>query len=98
MLEKNGYTMARHGTNAFSCVVSRRGGDLFPVCWDTEGARSLLPLDFDDAHMRLAGKSGAEIDEAVPQRFKSGQYQPPPRAGITNHLAPLRHRAADPAP
>jgi hypothetical protein len=91
-LEKNGYTIARQGTNAFSCVVSRRGGDLFPVCWDTEGARSLLPLDFDDAQMRLSGKSGTEIDEAVAQRFKSGQYRPPSRAGIAYMLAPLRYR------
>jgi tetratricopeptide (TPR) repeat protein len=57
-LETSGYTMARQGTNGFSCLVSRRGGDLFPVCWDAEGARSLLPLDFDDAQMRLSGKSG----------------------------------------
>ncbi|HKB10105.1 MAG TPA: hypothetical protein VKD69_05615 [Vicinamibacterales bacterium] len=94
-LEKNGYTVARQGTNAFSCVVSRRGGDLFPVCWDAEGARSLLPLDVDDAQMRLAGKSGAEIEEIVAQRFKSGQYRPPSRAGIAYMLAPLRYRIDD---
>ena len=84
--------MLRQGTNAFSCLVSRRGGDLFPVCWDAEGARSLLPLDFDDAQMRLSGRSSAEIDEAVAQRFKSGQYRPPSRAGVAYMLAPLRYR------
>ena len=72
--------------------MSRRAGDLFPVCWDAEGARSLLRLDVDDAHMRLSGKSGAEIDAIVTERFKSGQYQPPSRAGIAYMLSPLRYR------
>jgi len=91
-LDKSGYTMARQGTNAFSCLVSRRGGDLFPVCWDAEGARSLLPLDFDDAQMRLSGKSSAEIDAIVAERFKSGQYHSPARPGIAYMLSPLRYR------
>ena len=69
VLEQTGYTTAQHGSNAFTCLVIRRAGDLFPVCWDAEGARSLLPLDVDDAQMRLSGKSGAEIEAIVGQRF-----------------------------
>jgi hypothetical protein len=91
-LDKTGYSVAKKGTNAFSCIVSRRAGDLFPVCWDAEGARSLLPLDFADAQMRLAGKSGTEIDAAVAQRFKTGDYHPPARAGIAYMLSPMRYR------
>src|SRR5262245_49868186 len=92
VLGQSGYTMARKGTNPFTCVVSRRAGDVFPVCWDAEGARSLLPLDFDDAQMRLSGKSGAEIEAIVAERFKSGQYHPPTRAGIAYMLASMRYR------
>src|SRR5438105_2220989 len=44
VLEPRGYVKARDGRNAFSCIVSRRGGDLFPVCWDAEGARALMPI------------------------------------------------------
>jgi hypothetical protein len=92
ILDKTGYSVAKKGTNAFSCIVSRRAGDLFPVCWDAEGARSLLPLDFDDAQLRLAGKSGTEIDAVVAQRFKTGDYHPPVRAGIAYMLSPMRYR------
>ena len=92
VLEQNGYTLANQGSNAFTCVVSRRAGDLFPVCWDAEGARSLLKVDFDDVQLRLAGKTSAEIDEIVAQRYKSGDYKPPSRAGIAYMLAPLRYR------
>jgi hypothetical protein len=91
-LEKTGYSVAKKGTNAFSCIVSRRAGDLFPVCWDAEGARSLLPLDFADAQMRSAGKSGTEIDAVVAQHFKTGDYHPPARAGIAYMLSPMRYR------
>ena len=92
VLEQNGYALAKQGSNAFTCVVSRRAGDLFPVCWDAEGARSLLKVDFDDVQLRLAGKTSAEIDEIVAQRYKSGDYKPPSRAGIAYMLAPLRYR------
>jgi len=92
VLEAAGYTLARPGTNAFSCIVSRRGGDLFPVCWDREGAASLLPIDFDDAQLRLAGKSGRDVEALVEQRFTSGQYRAPGRPGVAYMLSPLRYR------
>jgi hypothetical protein len=92
VLDKSGYAIARKGGNAFACVVSRRAGDLFPVCWDAEGTRSLLPLDFEDAQLRLSGKSGSEIEAIVMERFKSGQYHAPSRPGIAYMLSPMRYR------
>jgi hypothetical protein len=92
VLEKSGYAIAKKGGNAFACVVSRRAGDLFPVCWDAEGTRSLLPLDFEDARLRLSGKSGSEIDAIERERFKSGQYQAPSRPGVAYMLSPVRYR------
>jgi hypothetical protein len=92
VLEKSGYAIAKRGGNAFACLVSRRAGDLFPVCWDAEGTRSLLPLDVDDAQLRLAGKAGAEIEGIVTERFKSGHYHPPARPGVAYMLSPIRYR------
>ena len=92
VLDKSGYAIARKGGNAFACVVSRRAGDLFPVCWDAEGSRSLLPLDFEDAQLRLSGRSGSEIEAIVTERFKSGQYHAPSRAGVAYMLSPMRYR------
>jgi hypothetical protein len=92
VLDKSGFAIARKGSNAFTCVVSRRAGDLFPVCWDAEGTRSLLPLDIEDAELRLSGKSGAEIEAIVTERFKSGQYHAPSRPGIAYMLSPMRYR------
>ena len=92
ILQESGYTLARPGTNAFACVVARRGGDIFPVCWDAEGTKTMLPIDFDDAKLRLNGKSGSDIDTIVQQRFAHGEYHAPSRAGVSYMLSPLRYR------
>ena len=88
----NGYVKAKEGTNAFTCVVSRRGGDVFPVCWDAEGAKALLPIDLDEAKLRLAGMSIAEIDRQIADGFKNGKYRAPSRTGVAYMLSPMRYR------
>jgi hypothetical protein len=95
LLESSGYVTATRGANAFTCLVSRRGGDLFPVCWDAEGTRSLYPLDVDDAQLRLKGKAGTEIEQLLASGFADGRYHPPSRTGIAYMLSPLRYRIDD---
>jgi hypothetical protein len=95
VFESTGYVKAKDGTNAFTCVVSRRGGDVFPVCWDAEGAKALLPIDLDEAKLRLAGTSIAEIDRQVADGFKSGKYRAPSRTGVAYMLSPMRYRIDD---
>ena len=92
VLESTGYVTAERGTNAFTCLVSRRAGDLFPVCWDAEGARSLLALDLDDAQLRLQSKTGAEIDQTIAAKFSAGSYRSPSRPGLAYMLSPLRYK------
>ena len=92
VLDAGGYVNARDGSNAFTCLVSRRGGDVFPVCWDAEGVNSLLPIDLDAAKARLAGRTNAEIEQTVAAGFKAGRYRAPSRTGIAYMLSPLRYR------
>jgi hypothetical protein len=92
VLDAAGYIEARKGTNAFTCVVSRRSGDVFPVCWDAEGAKALLPIDLDAAKMRLAGRSNADIDRTIADGFKDGRYKAPSRTGVAYMLSPVRYR------
>ena len=87
-----GYVKANEGTNAFTCLVSRRAGDVFPVCWDAEGAKALLPIDLDEAKLRLTGVSIAEIDRQVADGFKNGKYRAPARTGVAYMLSPMRYR------
>ena len=92
VLESKGYVTAKQGKNAFTCMVTRRSGDIFPVCWDEEGTRSLLPVDLDDAVWRLAGMPNAEIEKRVADGFKEGRYRAPARPGVAYMLSPIRYR------
>ena len=92
VLDAAGYVKARDGKNAFSCIVSRRGGDLFPVCWDAEGARALMPIDVKDGAMRLAGAANADIEREIAAGFKDGRYRAPAKAGVAYMLSPLRYK------
>jgi hypothetical protein len=94
-LEPTGFATAKRGTNAFTCLVSRRGGDFFPVCWDAEGTRSLLPIDFDDAQLRLQRKTGTEIRQTLAGKFADGSYHAPSRTGVAYMLSPLRYSIDD---
>lgn len=92
VLGQDGFTRAKEGTNAFTCLVTRRNGDIFPICWDQEGARTLMPVDIDDAKWRLAGIPTAEIDRRIAEGFAQGRYRAPLRPGVAYMLSPIRYR------
>src|SRR5262249_48008756 len=82
VLEPSGYTKARTGTNPFTCMVSRRGGNFYPVCFDEEGTRTILPAFADDAVWRLKGTADEQIERQLADGFEQGRYRPPSRPGI----------------
>ena len=88
ILEANTYVKVRQGTNPFTCMVSRRSGNFYPVCFDEEGTRTILPAYVDDALMRLKGMSNDEVERQLAKGFADGKYQPPSRAGIAYMLSP----------
>ena len=72
-------------------MVSRRGANFYPVCFDEEGTRTILPAYVDDAIMRLKGMSGDEVERQLAKGFADGKYQPPSRAGIAYMLSPANY-------
>jgi hypothetical protein len=91
VLAPGGYVEARHGTNPFTCIVSRRGGNFYPVCFDQEGARTILPAFADDAVMRLKGLKEDEIERQIASGFESGRYRPPAHPGVAYMLSPATY-------
>ena len=92
VLDHAGYVKARDGRNAFSCIVSRRGGDFFPVCWDAEGTSALMPIDLSDGALRLGGAANGDIERAIAAGFTDGRYRAPAKAGLAYMLSPLRYK------
>jgi hypothetical protein len=90
-LESGGYVKVRPGNNPFTCIVSRRGGNFYPVCFDEEGTRTILPAYTDDAVLRLKGLSNEEIERQLAAGFESGRYRPPARPGIAYMLSPATY-------
>jgi hypothetical protein len=91
VMESAGYVEARHGTNPFTCIVSRRGGNFYPVCFDEEGAHTILPAFEDDAVLRLKGATDDEVEHQLAQGFEQGRYRPPARPGIAYMLSPATY-------
>jgi hypothetical protein len=81
----------RSGTNPFTCIVSRRGGNFYPVCFDEEGTRTILPAFADDAVFRMKGSSEQEIEQTLAEGFAQGRYRPPSRPGIAYMLSPATY-------
>ena len=95
VLESTGYVKVKDGTNPFTCIVSRRGGNFYPVCFDEEGARTILPAFADDAVLRLKGASDAEVERQLAAGFEQGRYRPPARPGIAYMLSPATYLLHD---
>jgi hypothetical protein len=91
VLEASAYVKARQGSNPFTCMVSRRSGNFYPVCFDEEGARTIMPCYEDDALMRLKGMTGEEVERQLAKGFADGKYVPPSRPGIAYMLSPANY-------
>jgi hypothetical protein len=95
VMQPDGYVEAQHGTNAFTCIVSRRDGNFYPVCFDEEGARTILPAYVDDAMLRLKGATNDEVERQLAKGFEDGHYRPPARPGIAYMLSPATYLMKD---
>jgi hypothetical protein len=81
VLGRNGFEIAIPGTNNFVCIVERSwdaaiGDPNFwnpkirgPNCFNAAAAKSYLPIALMKTRLALAGKSQAQIDEAIQAAF-----------------------------
>jgi len=93
-----GYVLERQGTNGFTCYVQRTDymredygdGYIAPECQDAEGAKSIVPVEFDIERIRAEGKlNPVELKQEIIRRFKKDVYHSPARPGIAYMLCPV---------
>ena len=72
----------RPGTNGTACMVARdyHPGSLYPICFDQEGARTLMLREMREVSLRAEGIPELRIDSMVQQELASGKL---PRATKT---------------
>jgi hypothetical protein len=105
VLGRNGYEVAVRGTNHFVCLVERSwdGAPQFwnprirgPDCLNAAAARFYLPIVRMRTRLALAGKSQAQIEEALEVAFKQKRLAPP-GAGAMSYMMSKRQYLNDQA-
>ena len=99
-----GFEVARQGTNGFHAFVARTGDDtfrgswplteyrddiLYPISFDKAGAKAQMRVFFDAAQMQANGTPPRELKKIIQERYKSGFYETPERAGVSYMLSPV---------
>jgi hypothetical protein len=83
LLERNGYTKVRDGSNGFSCLVDRQTPwNSEPTCFDAEGAVTTLLTRIFVEDERAKGKTEDQIKMELDEGYKSGRFKAPGKPGI----------------
>jgi hypothetical protein len=100
VLGRHGYETAVEGKNGFVCAVERgwmgpfNGEDAAnfwnpklrgPLCFNPPGARSVLPLTYRRTEMILAGKSKAQVIDALKAAYEKKEL-PPLEPGAMSYM------------
>jgi len=108
---EKGFEVARQGTNGFHTFVARTGDDtfrgswplteyrddiLYPISFDAAGVKAQMQVFFDAAEMQAKGTHSGELKKIIKDRFKSGYYKAPERAGVSYMLSPILRTYANP--
>src|SRR5258708_7313772 len=99
-----GFEVARKGANGFHALVARTGDDtfrgtwplkeyrpdiLYPISFDEAGAKAQMRVFFDAAEMQANGTPPEELKKIIQERYKTGHYKAPARAGVSYMLSPI---------
>ena len=94
-----GYVMARQGTSGVSCIVVRsdwqwatppfRDDIYWPVCYDSEGSKTLLQDYFYAAELRARGQNSELVHAAVLKRIGTPTAPNPSHTGVAYMVAPV---------
>jgi hypothetical protein len=99
-----GFEVARKGTNGFHAFVARTGDDtfrgswplteyrddiLYPISFDSAGVKAQMRIFVDAAEMQAKGTAPGELKNIMKERYKTGYYKAPERAGVSYMLSPI---------
>ncbi|HJR63687.1 MAG TPA: hypothetical protein VJ803_08275 [Gemmatimonadaceae bacterium] len=84
VLRRGGHVKARTGSNGFSCLVARDNPEsLYPICYDREASRTILPVELRQQRLREQGRTEEEIDREIGYELARGTFRPPTGAAVS---------------
>jgi hypothetical protein len=108
---QQGFEVARKGTNGFHALVARTGDDsfrgtwplkeyrddiLYPISFDEAGVKAQIRVFFDASEMQAKGTPPEELKKIIQERYKTGYYKAPERAGVAYMLSPILRTYVNP--
>jgi hypothetical protein len=95
---KKGYHLARQGMSGVTCLVERTAweqsdfrDDIYvPLCYDAAGTKTYLKVIMDVAALRIQGENPVSLKAEIENRYKSGSYKVPDKAGVSYMVAPVQ--------
>jgi hypothetical protein len=106
-----GFEVARNGMNGFHALVARTGDDtfrgtwplkqyrddiLYPISFDEAGAKAQMRVFLDAAEKQANGIPPEELKKIIQERYKTGHYKAPERAGVSYMLSPILRTYVNP--
>jgi hypothetical protein len=88
VLKKDGFVLARQGTNGFACIVNRdHPMNQKPTCYDPEGAATILPKVLRVGELLMKGVPLDQIRAEIAEGFRTGKFISPRRPGVAYMLS-----------
>ena len=106
-----GFEIARAGSNGFHAFVARTGDDtfrgswpftsyrddiLYPISFDTVGAKANMRVFFDAAAMQASGMPPQQLKDVIQERYRTHHYKAPERAGVSYMMSPILRTYVNP--
>lgn len=90
------FEVAVEGTNGNACMVSRsRARSIEPICYDAEGARTILPVEQRRVVLRLQGLSPDAVDAEIQRLVEAGHLPLPSRPVLSYMMSAGQRLVAD---
>ena len=80
----------RRGTNGAACMVARdsHAGSLYPICYNPEGARTVLKRELLEVRLRSLGVAEDSVSRAVTTAYANGELETPRELALAYMMSP----------
>jgi hypothetical protein len=84
------FVKAKSGTNGCACMVARdlHEGSRYPICFDREGAKTMLQREMMEGSLRAKGNSEEDVQRAVDAAYAKGDLRLPAKAAVAYMMSP----------
>ena len=90
MLRGAEFVKVHSGTSGAACIVVRdlHEGSRYPICFDAEGARTVMRREMMETTLRIGGKTEDEVRVAVKAAVAAGALPLPSRPSVAYMMSP----------